>query len=121
MLPLVLSSCTSPCVSDSLHVRFTDSPYVRITMDAIHKFYEMKESGKLPGISEDVHGDLQTGAIPQSGPVIYPASVTLGVTTASNHEHFCYLFMKDTKISEWRLARASRMLPDGKFEDLKIQ
>jgi hypothetical protein len=90
-------------------------------MDAIHQFYAMKEAGKLPGIPKDVHGDLQTEAIPQSVPVVYPVSVTLHVTTALDHSVYCYLFTKHSKLSEWRLVRASQMLTDGKFVDLKIQ
>ena len=121
MIALVLSSCTSTPVSDGLYDQIADSAYGRITMDAIHQFYTMKEAGKLPGISKDVHGDLQSETIPQTSPVIYPVSVWLHVTIASNHAVYCYLFTKDSEPSEWRLARACRMLADGKYEDLKIQ
>ena len=110
---LLLASCASK--------HFTDSPYEPLTMEAIKQFYSMKESGRLPGISKDEHGDLQTGAIPEVGPVVYPVSVTLQVTVGTNRSEFRYDFIKDSKSSSWRLARALQMQPDGKFEDLKVQ
>src|ERR1700693_1618410 len=90
MFALLLLSCTTAC--------FTSSPYVPLTMDAIHHFYDMKETGKLPGISKDMHGNLQTGAIPQSGPVVYPVCVTIHVTKASDDVVYWYLFTKETKL-----------------------
>jgi hypothetical protein len=90
-------------------------------MEAINQFYTLKASGKLPGLSKDEHGNVQTEAIPTSGPITYPVSVVLHVTTASNHADYGYIFTKAGQSSEWRLTRAWQQQVDGKSVDFKIQ
>ncbi len=113
----VAIALASSCAS----TRTSDTPYERLTMEAIRHFGELHLSGKLPGLAKDEHGNVETEAIPESQHVTYPVGVVLHVTTEAQESRYGYTFTKDSATAQWRLTRAWRVLGDGQQKDLKIE
>src|SRR2546423_12674670 len=80
-----------------------DTPYERLTMDAIHHFGELRQAGKLPGLTKDEHGNVETEAIPDGEHVTYPVAVILHVTTKAQEPRYGYSFTKDSEAAQWQL------------------
>lgn len=110
---LLVSSCASE--------RITDGPYEPLTRDAIRRFAELRQSGKLPGAARDEHGRVESEVIPQRDRVIYPVTVVLRVTPEAGQPRYSYTFTKDSRSSDWRLTKASRLRADGQHEELKLE
>ena len=100
--------------------RIGGGPYEALTMDAIHQFGELREAGRLPGISREEHGHVETEEIPQSKSVEYPVTVVLHVAVAQDQSRLSYTFSKESSQSDWRLLHAWRTKQSGEREDLKL-
>ena len=94
--------------------------YDALTAEAVKSLAELKVAGKLPGVTKDDKGEVQSGALPLGAQVVYPVPMELRITTEPDHEMFEYLLVKKNKSAKWRLTRALRILPDGKDEELQI-
>ncbi len=114
---VVISVFVSSCATEHL----TDSPYEPLTNDAIRRFAELRDAGKLPGLRRDEHGRLESEPIPQRDRVVYPVSVVLHVSKEVDRSRYSYTFTKDTRFTEWRLTKAARVFPDDQREDLKLE
>lgn len=117
LLVVVIVTLVSSCAS----TWSGDTPYERLTKDAVRHFGELRMSGKLPGLAKDEHGNVETEAIPESQRVTYPVTVTLHVTTKAQGSSYGYTFTLDNEAGQWRLTRAWRIRADGAQEDLKIE
>jgi len=113
----VVIALTSSCAS----TRTGDAPYESLTMEAIRHFGELRQSGRLPGLARDEHGNVETEAIPESQHVTYPVTVILHVTSKAQESRYGYTLTKDSATAQWHLARAWRVRSDGQQEDLKIE
>lgn len=117
LLIAVVIALASSCAS----TRNGDTPYERLAMEAIHRFGELRQAGKLPGLTKDEHGNVETEAIPESEHVTYPVGVILNMTTKAQESRYGYSFTKDSEAAQWRLTRAWRVGGDGRREDLRIE
>jgi len=117
LLMAVLLALTSSCAS----TQSGNMPYEHLTTDAIHHFGKLRQAGKLPGIAKDEHGNVETGAIPESKRVTYPVTVTLHVNTKAQKSRYGYTLTKDRSWAQWHLTRAWKIQPEGQQEALKIE
>ena len=90
-------------------------------MEALRHFGELRQSGKLPGLANNEHGNVETEAIPESQHMIYPVTVALHVTSKAQGSRYGYTLTQDSEAAQWRLTKAWRVQTDGQREDLKIE
>ena len=129
----VLSSCAAP--------RSFEVPLEPLASESDNYFIELLDAGKLPGLQK--YESIHIGGTQIIRPLAYPVSFTYVCSKngevsydpfrtftqlnpwvhvpSSDQSAYYYILEKQSKSSEWRLARAWRKLPDGKLEDLEIK
>ena len=115
-LVMVVIVCTS-CSSGGLR----HGSQSQILASATEAFSRLKDAGKVPGFGPDEHGNLQSEAFQRGSAVKYPFSVAMYVSKQNDQSVYAYRLTKDRNSAAWRLTGAKRGLPDGKWEDLKIE
>lgn len=86
--------------------------------EAVCRFADLKEAGKLPGFHPADHGTIETERIPFGKHLSYPASLTVYARKENDPAKYAYQFTKDTAADQWKLTRATRIPPDGQREEL---
>lgn len=102
-------------------VFLTSCASARVQKDLASSFAQMREAGKIPGLSPDGHGHLRTEGMRIGQPVTYPFSQKVYAYPKGDPAVYVYCFTKDGTNSDWQLTSASRTFRDGRHEDLKIQ
>ena len=115
-LALALMIFTS-CASDSLR----HDSQGHLLKSATTAFFQLQDAGKVPALAPGEHGDLQNAPLQRSETITYPVTVVMDVTKQKDHSLYAYRLTKDSDSSIWRLTAASHQLPDGRWEDLKIE
>jgi hypothetical protein len=90
-------------------------------MSATTAFSQLQDAGHVPGLAPGDHGELQSAPLQRSETIMYPFTIVMGVTKQKDRSLYTYRLTKDSESSVWRLTAASQRLPDGRWEDLKIE
>src|SRR5262245_29240228 len=75
---------------------------------------EMRDQGRLPGISKDEHGKITSEALPFAGRTEYPISITFRLTKNDGPFIYHYSVVRHSEQDRWQLKRAWRSDSDGR-------
>jgi hypothetical protein len=67
---------------------------------------DLLKDGRLPGLSKDDHGLLESDTLPLSKGATYPVSRTFRVTKSNDPGIYLYKVVRKTENDEWQLQRA---------------
>lgn len=96
--------------------------YFAVANSAVNSFVDLKNQGRLPGISKGRHGkgasdDLFTSDSWLSQKIRYPVSLTFHIVFTGDTLTNCYTMVLPSKDSSWRLQKAWRT--DSKGQVIK--
>ena len=94
---------------------------IRDEKDVVHRFFQLKEAGSLPGFAPNDHGNLRTQALPTGRRMTYPASLVIYATKENDPSRYAYNFTRESASSDWELSGAWRTLQNGEREELQVK
>jgi hypothetical protein len=114
--PKLMGTNYDPVEAKGLIGAFTNSALPEI--HAATKFLtDLKEDGRLPGVSKDSHGDATTGELPldELQEARYPFAVTFYFVLSGDSFTNIYTVLRPSKDAAWRLDKAWRVDTEGRI------
>ena len=102
---------------------FMQQPGAAVTVSGLNFLRDLKDNGRLPGVSTDEHGMLKSGSEDKEAPTgSYPVSRTFYFTKNNDSNQYCYTVVQTSSNSNWQLQKAWRSDASGKVvEEYPVQ